>query len=768
MQPLRVGLVAWVVCVVFATGLRAQFDLADYGSDPWRRLEKLARSEQVDDGYRVLVRDLAGEAVQADVFVFAKPAQMARFELASAGGDYGALHLARDVTRLRTDADGEVRIERAAALCVLAIGDGTMSGVVDVDATADALRVVHVRPFARVQVEALDANGRPAAALPLWLAVATTRSEIAGGFTDRTGRCELRFERSRLPRDLPVELVAGVVARAPVTLRVPNDAWRGPPQLLQLRLPPTGAVTLDVIDADGARTAGRNHSLTPPTPEGRAVLPSWQFWPSRVDDDGATFPFVALGERLVASATDGSGWRRCEAAGPTTAGETVHLTAAPPPTIEITGVVVDQTERPLADRDLEVWLHDEFMARPARSDADGHFRVMVPSMPRGKPKLVVRLLQPLHARPVGAFVELPHWQPGELALGRLTLVEAPLLASGRLLATTDAPVAGQAIRGRAPERWYDLHAVTDDDGRFRFFDPVPGDGLLYVFVPPEHWQETRQNHITIGAEHNVVRVEPSGTLTVSMQRPLLAQALRARVVHEQGRRRGATCAGGTFRFPQLQTGRHRLEVTLADRVVLRDEVVVEHLQPNAPPRLQDVHWFDEVAVAHLHVVDPDGQPLGGQCYVRGEPDDSPALACDADGRRDVPFLPGQRIAVRNHRFRTEEFAAEAAAIEVRMRPRARLRLHLDPPEGLELPTGLRVRFDDNRGGVPWRGSGETLLSPAGDDHALIRLCLALRDGDVELHQEYVPIRDDDVVTDVTLQVDASVWRRVEELVKEQR
>ena len=73
MQPLMVWLVGLVVCVAFAAGSRAQSDLADYGSDPWRALEKVALSEQVADGYRVLVRDLAGEAVQADVFVFAQP-----------------------------------------------------------------------------------------------------------------------------------------------------------------------------------------------------------------------------------------------------------------------------------------------------------------------------------------------------------------------------------------------------------------------------------------------------------------------------------------------------------------------------------------------------------------------------------------------------------------------------------------------------------------------------------------------------------------------
>ncbi len=202
------------------------------------------------------------------------------------GADAPIWLAARSGRRFRTAADGSVSVPRLPRATVGAIHPD--SGALALCLVGHRIRLSGSR--VPIAVEVLDAEGRPAANVP----VGVGRGDgerfglQAGAFTDARGRATLYWQAATASEDLRVRVtcVDGPAVAAPV----PLPAAGAPVTFLQLRLPPVVGLRLQLRDGNGelvrsSRLVAIGNRLGGATP------------PLRIDGDGYfVWPIAPGGE----------------------------------------------------------------------------------------------------------------------------------------------------------------------------------------------------------------------------------------------------------------------------------------------------------------------------------------------------------------------------------------------------------------------------------------------------------------------------------------
>jgi hypothetical protein len=270
-------------------------------SQPVAAFLALPVSPTAPDGQVVHVLDDSGQPVpMASVFV-ADWTTVTDGEREAArhffGADAPIWLAARSGKRFRTAEDGSVRVPRQPRATVGAIHPTT--GAVALCLVGQRIRLRGRR--VPIPVEVLDAEGRPAADVPV--AVGRGDGDLfgtqAGAFTDARGRVTLLCQEPAASEDslrVRVTCVDGPAAAAPV--HVP--AAGTPVSLRQLRLPPVVGVRLQLRDAGGQLVRSS-----------RLVAIGQRFGgatqPLRIDGDGYfVWPIAPGGEVRVELRHDGA------------------------------------------------------------------------------------------------------------------------------------------------------------------------------------------------------------------------------------------------------------------------------------------------------------------------------------------------------------------------------------------------------------------------------------------------------------------------------
>jgi hypothetical protein len=511
------------------------------------------------------------------------------------------------------------------------------------------LRLLRDRSLA---IRVLDARHGPAAGVELEAVFARSEGATAGSpmtwqlaFTDAAGNAVAPHLQSWSHRILP----RGSVLPAVVRPRLPGvevgqevDVASPPPEPVVLWLPPTGAIEVTARDAlrEPLPEDTRITIVEEPRAEGAGS------WGATTDAQGAcSFPRVGLGRqwRLV---VQGPGIARVErvVAGPTSAGEVVHVLLQPDAVPVLTGRLAD--DRPTAD--AAFWLHsgDRMLSTGfVRTDGDARFRVPLSAAWLDRRITAVQCRGAIEGE--GSDGRVATWRgdlvltAGEHDLGVLSFVSEPVVAAGQLLTrsgkldTNRVSLGVEAATGGREQPWQRvrLSQRLQPDGAFSFFGTAPAAPLRLRVETECAFLPVAPVPFAAGARDLTVKLERGGSVKASIVvgspqqwfcltplilpmagmagDPELVRYLRGRdpaVPVQQEWLRDAPLEM-SLAWPAVAPGRYRLQVrSRGVPVPLLDvpDVVVVDGACNEDPRLQHLQ-LPETKVLKLSL--PQAEPI---------------------------------------------------------------------------------------------------------------------------------------------------------------
>ncbi|MCA8953232.1 MAG: carboxypeptidase regulatory-like domain-containing protein [Planctomycetes bacterium] len=776
------GVLAALLIVAAATG---QQDLAAWPTDPFAALAALPIAAAGAGGHLVTVRtDAAAPVAAADVWVVdldrideATRAFLRlhwhRLEVAVLASRFGVHY--------RTAANGTVVVampEHGACFAMREHDTGTSLR------TGDAT-IVTLDRCGIVNVEVVDADGRPVEGLPLSVRNSPVRTGPAfgAGVTDRTGRARLVTALQWVRGVDGARVRAAIVADEPVFVPLPSDYFDAEhtSPLLQLRLPPTGSALVTfgglgempgfrpkstlAVDADAGPFAGHDTEIE---------------WPVRCDERGDFYPAVAVGTALCASvqlADSNTGWLRLRGVGPVEAGEQATLALAlDGGTVAVAGRLLDADGTPAREARVRLTFQSphRLTGQDLTTAADGRFTSAIDLAPFGGGDVRLEVVRvPVSAGPEhpAAIATLSADARGVLDLGELRIAPQCALLGGRVVDDTGAPVAGVdlTLSGSSPEvervPLIGLSTRTDAAGRFVFRRDRPICTMFGIHVGGLEWRSTTVVSAAPGQLDLVIEVARVGSFALTLAQPDDAGLLRAELVPTDRDRAAALgdSKGGRIRFARVAPGRYDLVLKLLTRELTRiPGVEVPENGGPADPRLVDLDWHAFVQLADVTVRAP-----GGQARVRVV-DGAAAgpIQCRHGRLTTVPYLAGMRLFAGSPQGRSVEIVPAGIPIDVELQPRAELCLR--EPEGLALPSGVFAAIAPPGGGrdiLERRQPGEDwIVRP--DAHGSARLEFVMRDDDGRFRRLFfqdvdLPVGSERI--DVVLELDEAIVELAEEI-----
>src|SRR5690606_30702545 len=361
---------------------------------------------------------------------------------------------------------------------------------------------IHVAPDATLTVQVIDHEGAPAAGVDVgWSrrfpGDALPRFGRAGA-TDAAGRLVLHHTQLQAETWARLDPVGtGSSSIVPYIVGAPHpgvvvDPRDPPAETVVLRLPATGRLVVELVDADGdvvPRAFGAR--LTELDRDGRPFARWSRFPVFLVEGDAGRIvvPHVGVGTRLQVDPTS-TGIASVAGDGPTQPGATATLRVRLDPEVpRICGRITGPFA--LSERSQ---VHLAIGLGGARGfwitglEDDGTFDLALDRARAGQ--VVERVAVALaEAGPVTAAmavceprVPLP---AGPLELGELALEEAPLVASGTVVDATGQPVerVSLSVRPAVPVKGYPtelVHVGREPEGRFTIRGRPASDDLLLV------------------------------------------------------------------------------------------------------------------------------------------------------------------------------------------------------------------------------------------------------------------------------------------------
>lgn len=799
--------------VLLATCAVAQ-TLPPIPTDVGAALDAMPVQAAVEGGARVSVL-LGGEPVaEADVFVIDRArilphmdALLKRDGVRERGSDYWNSLLALWVgVRYRAGADGAVSVAvPASGSTVFARGRSTY-GAASLHAGQGAVPVT-VRRRHEVRIQVQDARGRALADAPVTLAwrAQNSVSRRPVGRTDAEGLLVATVD------DEPArELVASVdcIGAAPVDVPVPRRA-DGTCAPLTLTAPPTGMVRVIAYDdAERPRSGVRDVRLHI-AGAARDLRRPEGFAPHKLEPEGATFRWVALGQTLRARVTFAEvvGELTVEGPGPVHAGELVVLTLRSKVAEPVLHVrVLDQRGEPLRDTKLTIVRGTEQSCSTiaVTTGPDGHLDFALPEDWRTAAErglLLVRrgVLGQVPTEYLGAVdvTALAAQPPRERVEVRLR--EEPEMLRGRVLDGEGRPLGDVVVQvayswssprlgqlggfSTSGDVFLGHQVKTDADGRFAVRELAPKDVLLTVDAPQAK---------PALAPAEVVRAAPgrtdvtltllrAGSLTVEL--PGWPAGVRLQASLRQGDRVHASQgveADGRLAFTGVPPGKwtvvfHSLH-SLAD-VELRD-IDVPAGKASTDPRLRIADWRERVVVVDTKVTSPEGLPLDVSVSIRVEkPGLSSTTSTSSTGGRVLLAVPrdATRVTLSHQQYQSVDLEVKSPQADVQMRPRGLVRFKLR--EGVSLPEGLDLMIHyaqrNTAESTKWP-KGRTLEcaapGPGGVTFmVLLRSEIAPRQfANRSLWQTSLTIKPDRATQDIELDLTPEDAERITELLREAR
>lgn len=529
--------------------------------------------------------------------------------------------------RLEADAEGRFFAPDPKSSGLVVARSSGLWGYVSIDSKSDDPTYVLCEPDFTLQVRVVDGAGAPVDGVRVAL-----RQHYHGLFftdhgvatTDAQGHARLPHYRALIDGDWDFTARYSIAIAEPLSAEVARliDVTAPPSEMVELVLPPVGSVELECEGAPANLRAGLE-ILGIGEPAAEELDERFADGRRDVTAGRVRFPFVGLGREIVPWSFDAGPLQAHDDArrlGPTRAGEEVRVrvrlgASAASRTTLLTGRLINEAGAALSEVELHLSVEceseesSEHHVIGRRSNAEGRFSA--PLALRCDAPVLVNVSG---RRDEGRGFSSTEWRVaiplGEASfdLGDVRVVEAPLLAAGKVVDRSGAPV---------PRAEIDV---------FERIDRVRANG--------ESWVEWRTH--TRGA-----RADATGAFRVWGVSPTGRVSLQARA---HGRRSSPT--------------RAHLEQTDVVLVLERDGAIAGRvlLPPLAPPDF--VYVTASSRIRNLHQLAPEENwsaelDPNGEFVIEGLPPDEYELNFHHDGR-DAPLETVERVVVKDHETARDE------------------------------------------------------------------------------------------------------------------
>lgn len=461
--------------------------------------------------------------------------------------------LARDFGwRTRTDERGNARVHvaPAGARTSVFVSQGDRHGYEDV--TANDLQrgvVINLELDRTVTVRVVDHDGKAAAEVPVELADAAPDTErwLAESPRDTDAMGLVTFSHLQKwckPDETQASTGAkwrrawaGAKWRA--TVRLPGivghgatfDALSPPSEPVELTLPPTGAMVVRVLHP-GRRVEKLSARAWSGAPDDSDAED--EAWHRRGDDDGMIrFPFVPLACNFEVKVEIGDLELQQTVAGPTNAGQVVHVDfEVPAESVALVGRVLTNDGQAVKGRRLDVDYSSAWSSGTNSIDTDDQGRfVWHLGTARDGPMRLDELVVSLQRGPLDVLygsVAPRELGPGIHDLGDIRLDHLPTVVAGRFV--FDRPSTDwfdfeveRWFEGNATleARWYpvdDLHEHRDGEGNFVVFGAAHA-GRYRLSFDPRYVLPREPVEFDLGSKDLVVPLQRGNSMRVETQLP---------------------------------------------------------------------------------------------------------------------------------------------------------------------------------------------------------------------------------------------------------
>ncbi|MEM7203062.1 MAG: hypothetical protein AAF628_22570 [Planctomycetota bacterium] len=634
-----------------------------------------------------------------------------------------------------TDAAGECAVPRPTGAITVAGWHGELFGTITFRTNRDQRPVLALRPDHRLRVRVLESSGAPAVGVDVVMTPRLAKKKWRLRGTDEDGVIVVPHSQKFVgdATTCPVNVYA--VGHGVASEGVEVDLLQAPEVTVDLRLPPTGTMTFELVRADR-----RPYTFTDLDPPGLSLSLHQQEPSNRiVMSDGPFVTFDRQG-RAIASHVALDRFFRASAPPYFNTPFLGHGPSAALPDLTVTltvdddlvvfrGRTVDPTGQPLASQRLLIMgTHEGGSFRlDDETDENGGFAVIAAPLPPGTGvRLWLRADQPDARNAVAATRSLALAEPwlvraGANNLGELRLHNAPVLVSGTLIvpdALASLSQVGLSCQERDGDRWKRLSGLVTrwlDGRRFEIRGEYTGDGPIRLEVDPGDNLPHQPVEFAPGTKDVEIQLAAAGEVNASMQVDLdglesrLGAKLDAMDPEVQAQREAERQRTGYDRYALRQVGPGRLEArwnglaagryrfTLecpgaAKPIATIDDILVA---PDArqDPRLANIDLRSKLRFINIRLTTPDGPPdthQDAQVYVasasgnhwRGHsPQDGVARILVSD-RTDL------RVVVPGYRFAHLHDVAEDREILLDVLPKIRVRVAWPFP----LPDGVRAQL----------------------------------------------------------------------------
>ena len=703
----------------------------------WSREESRGLPENSGSSFRLMMVEAAtGRAVPGAEVWYGPTSLVSRASF----GPPDTESLKDQGRRVAADPNGDALLPKPDGYCAaIAQADG-LYGFLYFSEETEWPRRMELFPDSSVTIQAVSDAGEPMAGVPVGLRVGGEHGEEADWKTRTEGDNGL-VTFKHFGFEYREELAKGWVPYAtlpfpladPVEVEFSSDP--DPGEVIRLVVPPTGSVTIELLDQLERAVENTWVHLTP--------LLEDELWAGRsrrgdryslFTGSPAVFTHVGLGLTLKAalSVPHGSTFVDPEliASGPRSPGEKVSLVLRYEQQLPVlVGRLLSEDRTPIARARGSFRFRYSFAdgrqeedTESLRTDDEGHFRVRVRSQPEAAIacEVYVQASATDESPALAADVDTPFpLLRGEVLLGDLVLRSLPLIASGVVVDTAGEPVYWATI-DLAKKRYYqeprfvwdwvpEVRVQTDEDGRFEMRGNLDSGeyglnvmGLDYIYTGIQELAPgTKDLRLVLTREGSLV-----GSVVLPDRVP--ASWFRVEVRSEgrdpdydpakpmQGRSSSVVEALGGFLVEDLWPGLAEVQLRLPwepEPLLRVENVLIEEGGITRDPRLVDLDLSDWLQLLEITALDASDKPIPFgyvAFYPAGRPEDGVRRVTLSDGRALIAkHWPAVDLEVVGLGYRTVRLEGVGKDRSVLMRKGIPVHLELD--EGVELPEAEQLR-----------------------------------------------------------------------------